>query len=410
MHDLPQQLLIGLQLGSIYALIALGYTMVYGVLKLINFAHGDVYMVGAYSGLGAIWLLGTQITTLIHRIGTRMPSLLHLLPLIPSWLGAILTLLAAMLICALLGLIVEQAAYRPLRTRAWIAPAVFLGAAAGYVAYGIATDANRTPASAVVIGLFAWAGIAALLYTTQRRRTVGNASRLTALITAIGVSLFLENFGVLKQIFSSEPRFYPTLVNLPPPLHIIQSPAIGWKHVTIFGHFHPVVHLFFSLTIGLENVLIFGLSIFLMLTLTYIVTRTRIGRAIRAVSFDADAAALMGINTDQIIAFTFALGAGLAGAAGVLVCGMQHTQFNPYLGVADGLKAFVAAVLGGIGNIPGAVLGGLIMGLAETMVVAYGPRIGVDSSYRDAVAFFLLILILLIRPAGLLGKFAPEKV
>ena len=379
MHDLPQQLLIGLQLGSIYALIALGYTMVYGVLKLINFAHGDVYMVGAYSGIGAIWLLGT-----------RLPTLIHFPPLIPSWAGAILTLLAAMLVCALLGLVIEQAAYRPLRTRAWIAPAVFLGAAAGYVAYGIAIDADRTPASSVVIGVVVWAALAALLYTTQRRRSAGNASRLTALITAIGVSLFLENFGVLKQIFSSQPRFYPTLVNLPPPLHL-GGRAVG-------------------LTVGLENVLIFGLSIFLMLTLTYIVTRTRAGRAIRAVSFDADAAALMGINTDRVIAYTFALGAGLAGAAGVLVCGLQHTQFNPYLGVADGLKAFVAAVLGGIGSIPGAVLGGLIMGLAETMVVAYGPSVGVDSSYRDAVAFFLLILVLLVRPAGLLGKSAPEKV
>ena len=379
MHDLPQQLLIGLQLGSIYALIALGYTMVYGVLKLINFAHGDVYMVGAYSGIAAIWLLGT-----------RLPALIHFPPLIPSWAGAILTLLAAMLVCALLGLVIEQAAYRPLRTRAWIAPAVFLGAAAGYVAYGIAIDADRTPASSVVIGVIVWAALAALLYTTQRRRSAGNASRLTALITAIGVSLFLENFGVLKQIFSSQPRFYPTLVNLPPPLHL-GGRAVG-------------------LTVGLENVLIFGLSIFLMLTLTYIVTRTRAGRAIRAVSFDADAAALMGINTDRVIAYTFALGAGLAGAAGVLVCGLQHTQFNPYLGVADGLKAFVAAVLGGIGSIPGAVLGGLIMGLAETMVVAYGPSVGVDSSYRDAVAFFLLILVLLVRPAGLLGKSAPEKV
>jgi branched-chain amino acid transport system permease protein len=375
MHDLPQQLLIGLQLGSIYALIALGYTMVYGVLKLINFAHGDVYMVGAYSGIGAIWLLGT-----------RLPGLVHFPSLIPSWAGAILVLLGSMLVCALLGLVIEQAAYRPLRTRAWVAPAVFLGAAAGYVAYGIASDADRTPASAALIGVLVWAALAALLYTTQRRRSAGNASRLTALITAIGVSLFLENFGVLKQIFSSNPQHYPTLVNLPPPLHR--------------G----------GVTIGLENVLIFGLSIFLMLTLTYIVTRTRVGRAIRAVSFDADAAALMGINTDRIIAFTFMLGAGLAGAAGVLVCGLQHTQFNPYLGVADGLKAFVAAVLGGIGNIPGAVLGGLIMGLAETMVVAYGPRVGIDSSYRDAVAFFLLILVLLVRPAGLLGKFAPEKV
>ncbi len=366
MHDLPQQLLIGLELGSIYALIALGYTMVYGVLKLINFAHGDVYMVGAYSGVGAAWLLGTWL-----------PSLIHLPPLVPSALGAVLILLGAMVVCALLGLIIEQAAYRPLRTRAWIAPAIFLGAAVGYVAYGIATNANRTPISAMIIGIVAWAGLAALLYTTQRRRTPGPASRLTALITAIGISLFLENFGVLKQIFSPDPRFYPTLVNLPA---------------------------------RLENLLIFGIAVVLMVALTYIVTRTRVGKAIRAVSFDANAASLMGINTDKVIAFTFALGAALAGAAGVLVFGLQHTKFDPYVGVLYGLKAFGAAGLGGIGNIPGAVLGGIIMGLAETMVVAYGPSIGVDSTYRDAVAFLLLIVILLFRPAGLLGKFAPEKV
>jgi branched-chain amino acid transport system permease protein len=140
------------------------------------------------------------------------------------------------------------------------------------------------------------------------------------------------------------------------------------------------------------------------------VTRTRIGQALRAVSYDADAAALMGINTDKVIAFTFALGAALAGAAGVMVSWQEGTSFTPYVGILPGLKAFVAAVLGGIGNIPGAALGGLIMGVAETMVVAYGPRIGIPSSYQDAVAFFLLIIILLVRPSGLLGRVAPEKV
>jgi len=147
-----------------------------------------------------------------------------------------------------------------------------------------------------------------------------------------------------------------------------------------------------------------------MAILTYIVTRTKMGKAIRAVSFDADAAALMGINTDRVIAFTFALGAALAGAAGVLVFGLQGTNFDTNVGVQYGLKAFVAAVLGGIGNIPGAVLGGLIMGLAETLVVAYGPSVGIPNTYRDAVAFLLLIVILLVRPAGLLGKFTVEKV
>ena len=363
MHDLFAQLAIGVQLGAIYALIALGYTMVYGVLKLINFAHGDVYMIGAYAGLGATFVLGAELAK--HGRG-----------MIPSPLGAVLTLLAAMVICAVIGLVIEAAAYRPLRTRGWIAPALFLGAAAGYVAHGIAVDADRTPASAWAIGGAVWLGLALLLRTTQRRRTA-TASRLTALITAIGVSLFIENFTVLQQIFTSEPQVYPVLVVLPVPV---------------------------------RNGLIFTLSLVLMAILTFIVTRTKMGKAIRAVSFDADAASLMGINTDRVIAFTFALGAALAGAAGVLVFGLQGTNFDTNVGVQYGLKAFVAAVLGGIGNIPGAALGGLIMGLAETLVAAYGPRVGIPVTYRDAVAFFLLIVILLVRPAGLLGKYAPEKV
>ncbi len=377
MHQLLEQLLIGIQLGSIYALIALGYTMVYGVLKLINFAHGDVYMVGAYAGLGAAGVLGTWL-----------PGHTPLGALLPSPLGAVLVLLIAMLLCALLGLVIEQAAYRPLRTRSWVLPSVFLGGAAGYVAYGIALNGNRTPASAIAIGAVVWLGIGALLRTTQKRRAVGTPSRLTALITAIGVSLFLENFGLLPQIFSSDQRFIQrnAVVALP-------------SRVSVLG-----------LSLSIQTLLIFGLSLALMALLTYIVTYTRIGKAVRAVSFDADAAALMGINTNTVIAFTFALGAALAGAAGVMVTGLTGTAFTPYVGVLMGLKAFVAAVLGGIGNIPGAVVGGLVMGLAETLVVAYGSQIGVPSTYRDAVAFFLLIVILLVRPAGLFGRLAPEKV
>ena len=377
MHQLLEQLLIGVQIGSIYALIALGYTMVYGVLKLINFAHGDVYMVGAYAGLGAAGVLGTWL-----------PGHTPLHTLLPSPFGAILVLLTAMLLCALLGLIIEQAAYRPLRTRSWIVPSLVIGGASGYVAYGIALNGNRTPASAIVIGVVVWLGIGALLRTTQSRRTVGTPSRLTALITAIGVSLFLENFGLLPQIFSSDQRFIQRsqIVTLP-------------NRVSVLGA-----------SVSVQTLLIFGLSLILMALLTYIVTYTRIGKAVRAVSFDADAAALMGINTNTVIAFTFALGAALAGAAGVMVTGLTGTAFTPYVGVLMGLKAFVAAVLGGIGNIPGAVVGGLVMGLAETLVVAYGPSVGIPSTYRDAVAFFLLIVILLVRPAGLFGRLAPEKV
>ncbi len=377
MHQLVEQLLVGVQIGSIYALIALGYTMVYGVLKLINFAHGDVYMVGAYAGLGAAGVLGTWLP--------EHGPFRHLLP---SPLGALLVLLTAMLLCALLGLVIEQAAYRPLRTRSWVVPGIVLGAAAGYVAYGIALNGNRTPVSAIAIGMVVWIALAALLRTTQRRRAVGTPSRLTALITAIGVSLFLENFGVLPQVFGSEQRFIQrgAVVTLPNQVYLL------------------------SLTLSVQTLLIFTLSLVLMALLTYIVTYTRIGKAVRAVSFDADAAALMGINTNTVIAFTFALGAALAGAAGVMVTGLTGTAFTPYVGVLMGLKAFVAAVLGGIGNIPGAVVGGLVMGLAETLVVAYGPSVGIPSTYRDAVAFLLLIVILLVRPAGLFGRLAPEKV
>ena len=377
MHQLPEQLLIGIQLGSIYALIALGYTMVYGVLKLINFAHGDVYMVGAYAGLGAVTVFGTWL-----------PAHLPFPTLLPSPFGAILVLVTAMVLCALLGLIIEQAAYRPLRTRSWIVPGLVIGGASGYVAYGIALNGNRTPASAIAIGLVVWIALAALLRVTQSRRAIGTPSRLTALITAIGVSLFLENFGLLPQIFSSDQRF-------------IQRSQV----VTLPNRVH-----FFGIAISVQTLLIFGLSLVLMGLLTYIVTYTRIGKAVRAVSFDADAAALMGINTNTVIAFTFALGAALAGAAGVMVTGLTGTAFTPYVGVLMGLKAFVAAVLGGIGNIPGAMVGGLIMGLAETLVVAYGPSIGIPSTYRDAIAFFLLIVILLVRPAGLFGRLTPEKV
>jgi branched-chain amino acid transport system permease protein len=383
MHQIPEQLLIGLQLGSIYALIALGYTMVYGVLKLINFAHGDVYMVGAYAGLGGAALFGGWFA--VHLGHSLLPS--------PG--GALLVMLFAMALCAVLGLVIEQAAYRPLRTRAWVAPAIFLGMAGGYVADQVVQDSGAAPAVGLVAGAVVWAGLAWLLRTTQLRRAPGGGSRLTALITAIGVSLFLENFGDLPQIFSSDPRFYPS-----DPSDKVHPPLLLAPTNLSLGSLH----------IPFGVLLIFGLSLVLMAALTFVVTRTKIGKAIRAVSYDADAASLMGINVNTVIAFTFALGSALAGAAGVMVSAIQGTSFDPYVGINFGLKAFVAAVLGGIGNIPGAMLGGLIMGVAETAVIAYGPSVGIPSTYRDAVAFFLLILILLVRPAGLLGKVAPEKV
>ena len=299
MQEFLQQLVNGVAWGSIYSLIALGYTMVYGVLRLINFAHGDVYMVGAYAGLfSALWL----------RAGTE-----------PSLGKALLVLLFAMAVCALLGVVIERAAYRPVR---------------------------RHP-------------------------------RLTSLITAIGVSLLLENLGIV--VFGARPRAFPEIVRS-------QRLELG------------------SIVIGSHQFLVLGVALILMLLLQLIVHRTRIGKAMRAVSFNADAARLMGIPTDSVIAFTFALGSALAAAAGVLV-GLYLPRVDPLMGLIPGLKAFVAAVLGGIGNIPGAMVGGLVMGIAETMVVAY-----LAPTYRDAIAFALLILILLFRPTGLLGKREVEKV
>jgi branched-chain amino acid transport system permease protein len=313
MQHFLQNVINGVQLGSIYALIALGYTMVYGVLRLINFAHGDVFMVGAYVGFY------TASAMKLQEQATLGGALLKLIPV----------LMVAMVACAILGLIIERLAYKPLR----------------------------------------------------------RAPRLTALITAIGVSLFLENGGQL--IFSADPKFFPSI-----------TPQ-GTKGTINAG----------GLVISVDQLVLVISAAVLMTVLWYIVTRTRMGKAMRAVSHDADAAALMGINTDNVISFTFGLGAALAGAGGVLFASLTYAKILPLLGITMGLKAFVAAVVGGIGSIPGAMLGGLLMGLAESFVKG-APAIGSfePSRWTDAVAFILLIVVLLVRPAGLIGSAAPEKV
>jgi branched-chain amino acid transport system permease protein len=293
-----QQLVNGLSLGSIYALIALGYTMVYGVLRLINFAHGDVYMLGAYTGY-----------YLSRKLKGDEPSLG----------GALLVMLGAMLVCAIVGIIIERFAYRPVR----------------------------------------------------------RAARLTLLITAIGVSLFIENSAQL--VFGPDPKFFPSLA---PRADFL----IGGVRLTS------------------EQLTVIAVSFLLMLLLRFFIMKTRTGKAMRAVSFNLDAAKLMGISTDRIIAITFALGSALAAAAGVLI-GMQIPKIDPLMGIIYGLKAFIAAVLGGIGNVPGAVLGGLLIGTSEVMVVGY-----LSSTYRDAIAFGILLLVLLLRPQGILGRAQKEKV
>jgi len=299
MSEFLQQLINGITWGSIYALIALGYTMVYGVLRLINFAHGDVYMVGAFAGFYASRWLG---------IAQK-----------PTFLGILLVFLVAMLVCACLGLIIERGAYKPLR----------------------------------------------------------KAPRLTALITAIGVSLFLENAGQL--IFGADPKFFPQI--------IAKKDLISKGGVILTN----------------QQMMVIGVSLLLMALLQLFIKRTKTGKAMRAVSFNREAASLMGIATDNIITITFVIGSALAAAAAILVA-LTNPKIEPLMGIMPGIKAFVAAVLGGIGNIPGAMLGGMIMGIAEVMVVGY-----LSSTYRDAIAFAILILILLFKPSGLLGAFSGEK-
>ncbi len=302
---LLQQIINGIQTGSVYALIAVGYTIVYGVLRFINFAHGDVYMLGAYFGSFAV-------TALIAR---------HSPPMVQ---GA-LALAIAMLACAVIGVIIERSAYKPVR----------------------------------------------------------KSGRLTALITAIGVSLLLENAA--QAAFGAAPRAF-----------IVEG--IDQQIALNFGSIH--------LSLNKGQGMVFIAAVLLTTVLVYVIRQTTLGKAIRAVSFDREAASMMGINTDTVITFTFLIGAALAGAAGLLNHGLTRQPFDPLIGIIYGLKAFVAAVLGGIGNIAGAVLGGLLMGLTEAFVGSSSQF----SSFRDAFAFIILIIVLLFRPEGILGKNVVEKV
>ncbi len=368
MQALVQQLIYGIQLGSLYALIALGYTMVYGVLRLINFAHGDVYMVGAYVGFYACtkWLPFKDLTT-NPSAGTA------------NFAFAILALLLAMVLCAVLGTVIERFAYRPLRNGLQQADAHFWGIIAALpVALRFGPLLSPLGGGLFIVLAVTFGFALRPVMTWLRRRIVLSTSRLNALITAIGVSLLLENGGLL--VFGADQKFIGNVV-----------PETNWNLVGI--------------QISSGQFTIFCISLVLMAGLRYIVLYTRRGKAMRAISHDIEAAKLMGIDTDRVISFTFALGAALAGAGGMMVATLTHVKVSPLFGLLPGLKAFVAAVLGGAGNIPGAVLGGLVMGIAEAFVAG-----SAYSTYKDAIAFCILILVLLVRPAGLLGKNVAEKV
>lgn len=300
MNEFIQHTINGLALGSIYALIALGYTMVFGVLQLINFAHGDIFMMGSFIGL--------------YFIRYVIPNAE------PSIFTAIMVLVAAMVGSAIVGVIIEKFAYRPLR----------------------------------------------------------KAPRINILITAIGVSLFLEYGGQL--VFGASPQFFPDI--------------LPRKLIDIGG----------DIILDSNQLTIFVMSFVLMQILSFLVFKTQFGRSMRAISHSLETANLIGINVNRVILITFIIGSALAGAAGVLY-GVAYPKIDPLLGLLPGLKAFIAAVLGGIGNITGAVIGAIILGLSETYVAGY-----ISSTYRDALAFVILIVVLLVRPGGLLGSKKIEKV
>lgn len=300
MEDFIQHLVNGISLGSIYALIALGYTMVYGILQLINFAHSDVYMMGAFAAYYMAQFTG------------RMES--------PGVITLVMLLASSMIGCSIVGLLIERFAYRPLR----------------------------------------------------------KAPKLNILITAIGVSLFLEYLG--QVVFGADPKVFPTVIS------------------------DSVIAEFAGVSLRSLDIAVLSVTLFMMGALNFLIFKTKIGMSMRAVSTNMNVASLMGVDTNKVIAFTFIVGSSLAGVGSVLV-GMKYPKIEPLMGMMIGLKAFVAAVLGGIGSIPGAVIGGLLMGLSEEMVVGY-----LSSTYRDALAFGILILILIYRPAGILGKNTIEKV
>ena len=286
-------LINGISLGSVYAIIALGYTMVYGIAKMLNFAHGDVIMIGAYVVFTA--MTGFNVNPIVSVI-------------------------IAMVVCTVLGIVIERVAYKPLRNA---------------------------------------------------------SSNLAVLITAIGVSIFLQNLAQL--IFGSSGKAFPAIIDAPPI-------SVG------------------SMQISMVTIVTIIASVVLMIGLQLLVNKTKMGKAMRAVSEDAGAAMLMGINTNGTVAFTFGLGAALA-AVGAVLYGASYPMITPFIGSMLGLKAFVAAVLGGIGNIPGAMLGGYIMGIAESLTKGY-----ISTQLADAVVFGILIVVLLVKPSGIMGKHATEKV
>ncbi len=380
---LPQQLVTGLLIGAIYALVALGYTMVYGVLKLINFAHGEVYMLGAYVSLFISWSLGYTPANTLHN---------------GNWGALVLMLLGSMVACGLIGALIERLAYRPMRSQPRISSLITAIGVSLLLQYGgqifllDGKPQNVDPKVSPVysgqpladnVTLHLWPADKALTEAAVALKAKADETKATYETAAKGKNPFdlPDDVKALRTASQDAERAY--------------NDATGKANNS-------------GVTVNMPKgqLIMLGTTLVLMAGLTYLVLFTRQGRAMRAVSQDFDAASLMGISVNGIVTFTFVLGSALAGAGAMMSATFQSgTNITTFFGVLPGLKAFVAAVFGGIGNIPGAVLGGLLMGVAENLVVWAGYP-----GYSNAVAFVILIVVLMFRPGGLLGSNKVEKV
>ncbi|HZH97577.1 MAG TPA: hypothetical protein VEX38_01285 [Fimbriimonadaceae bacterium] len=438
-NTLPEQLLNGILVGAIYALIALGYTMVYGVLRLINFAHGEVYMLGAYVALFTSYFLGFGPggtgqpggnSALVGAVGGISLALLVIgvgfavLGKLPNFKGSglmfsagaaaaifglvgtlvaqfqpaavniLLMLLAAMIVCALVGVIIERFAYRPMRSHSRIAALITAIGVSLLLQYGGAIFLPNSPPPSIDEQVNPYRGSTKFNLTAPdpalAERMKASEPRFKQAQTA---------FDQYLKEHPNESRFSlsPAGMEL---RNEAQAAEKEYKEASRLLESSGV-----TVTVRTGQVIILVTTLILMAALTYLVLFTRAGRAMRAVSHDFDSASLMGINVNSIVTFTFILGSALAGAGAMMQATFLGTPLTTFYGLLPGVKAFVAAVLGGIGNIPGAVLGGLLMGVAEALAVWGGA-----SEYRDAIAFVVLIFILLVKPGGLLGSAKVEKV
>ncbi len=378
---LPQQLLNGLMFGAIYALVALGYTMVYGVLKLINFAHGEVFMVGTYTALFVSWQMG-YFQGAPGMTRASGPAVL------------LLMLVASMVVCGLLGVAIERFAYRPMRKQARIASLITAIGVSMLLQYGGALVLPVSPPRSILEQVNPYDGNLSIPLKPRNASLAASVDKAQAeeKLAAIALEQRIKQEGVSSEFDLSDEG------------KKIRAASQAAAQVSRDAE-NRYNESGMSLNVPYGQGIMFLATLGLMGVLTYLVMFTKTGRQMRAVAHDFDSASLMGINVDRIVTITFLIGSSLAGAGAMMCATFLGTQLTSFVGVTWGVKAFVAAVLGGIGNIPGAVLGGLLIGVAETLVVWAG-----GSQYKDAIAFVILIFVLLVKPGGLLGSAKVEKV